>query len=105
MSYAVVHTGGRQVLVSEGEVLKIDYRDDAEPGATIELGRVLLLKQEDQVHVGKPDVTGAKVTAEVLGHGKDKKIRIFKKKRRKGYRRMQGHRQDFTRVKVAAISI
>ncbi len=105
MSYAVVNTGGRQLVVSEGEIVKIDYRADVEQGSTIDLGRVLLIKREDQVHVGKPEVEGAKVTAEVLGHGRDKKIIVYKKKRRKNYRRKQGHRQDFTRVRVSAISI
>lgn len=102
--YAVVNTGGRQVVVSEGEVLTIDLRN-AEVGSKIELGKVLLVKQDDKVIVGKPEVAGAKVTAEVLSHGRAKKIRVFKSKRRKNYKRTKGHRQDFTRVKVASISV
>lgn len=104
MSYAVVHTGGRQLVVTEGEVVTIDFRQ-ADVGSTIELGKVLLVKRDGQVVVGKPDVPGAKVMAEVLGHGRTKKIRIFKMKRRKNERRMKGHRQDYTRVKVASISL
>jgi large subunit ribosomal protein L21 len=102
--YAVVNTGGRQLVVAEGEVITIDLRN-AEVGSTIELGKVLLVKNGEKVVVGKPEVSGAKVTAEVLGHGRAKKIRIFKSKRRKNYKRTQGHRQDFTRVKVASISV
>ena len=102
--YAVVNTGGRQLVVAEGEVITIDLRK-AEVGATIELGKVLLVKQGEKVIVGKPEVAGAKVTAEVLGHGKTKKIRIFKSKRRKNEKRTHGHRQDFTRVKVASITV
>ena len=105
MSYAVVNTGGRQLVVAEGEVVKIDYREGLEVGSSIDLGQVLLIKQADEVHVGKPAVEGAKVTAEVLGHGREKKIIIYKKKRRKDYRKKQGHRQDFTRVKIASISV
>ncbi len=105
MSYAVVNTGGRQVVVAEGEVVKIDYRDGAEAGATIDLGKVLLVNQDGKVAVGKPEVAGAKVTAEVLGHGKDKKILVFKKRKRKDSKRKQGHRQDFTRVKIASITV
>ena len=105
MSLAVVHTGGRQHVVTEGEVLTIDFRE-AEVGATIELGKVLLVKHDDQIVVGKPEVAGAKVTAEVLGHGRGKKIRVFKMRRRKANsRRTKGHRQDFTRVKVSAITV
>ena len=102
--YAVVNTGGRQLVVTEGEVLTIDLRD-AEVGAKIELGKVLLINKDGNVTVGKPEVAGAKVTAEVLGHGRDKKVLVYKRKRRKNYKRMIGHRQDFTRVKVASISV
>ena len=102
--YAVVNTGGRQLVVSEGEVITIDLRDAA-VGTTIDLGKVLLLKNGDKVVVGKPEVAGAKVTAEVLGHYKAKKIRVFKMKRRKNEKRTKGHRQNHTRVKVASISI
>ncbi len=102
--YAVVNTGGRQLVVTEGEVLTIDLRD-AEVGAKIELGKVLLVNNDGNVTVGKPEVAGAKVTAEVLGHGRDKKVLVYKRKRRKNYKRMIGHRQDFTRVKVASITV
>ena len=102
--YAVVNTGGRQRVVTEGEVLTIDLRD-AEVGAKIELGKVLLINKDGNVTVGKPEVAGAKVTAEVLGHGRDKKVLVYKRKRRKNYKRMIGHRQDFTRVKVASITV
>ncbi len=103
--YAVVNTGGRQQVVKEGEVITIDRRNDSKVGDTIELGSVLLVKADDKVHVGKPEVAGAKVTVEVLGHLRGKKLRIFKMKKRKGYRRTMGHRQDYTRVKVSSISL
>lgn len=102
--YAVVNTGGRQLVVAEGEVLTIDLRD-AEVGSKIELGKVLLVNQDGKVTVGKPEVSGAKVTAEVLGHGREKKVLVYKRKRRKNYKRMIGHRQDYTRVKVASITV
>lgn len=103
--YAVVDTGGRQLVVAEGEVISIDFKGKAEVGAKIDLGKVLLVKTGDKVIVGKPEVSGAKVTAEVLGHGKEKKIRVFKMKRRKNEKRTKGHRQNFTRVKVASITV
>jgi large subunit ribosomal protein L21 len=102
--YAVVNTGGRQLVVAEGEVLTIDLRD-AEVGSKIELGKVLLVNKDGQVTVGKPEVAGAKVTAEVIGHGREKKVLVYKRKRRKNYKRMIGHRQDYTRVKVASITV
>lgn len=102
--YAVVNTGGRQLVVAEGEVVTIDLRK-AEVGSKIELGKVLLVKKDEKIIVGKPEVAGAKVTAEVLGHGRDKKVLVFKRKRRKNFKKLKGHRQDFTRVKVASITV
>ncbi len=99
--YAVIRDRGRQYTVRAGETLRVD-RLEQEPGASIELGEVLLLGG-DQAQVGTPVVQGAVVRATVLGEHKDAKIIVFKKKRRKMYRRKQGHRQRYTDVQVESI--
>lgn len=99
--YAVIRDRGRQYTVRAGETLRVD-RLEQEPGASIELGEVLLLGGE-QAQVGTPTVKGAVVRATVLGEHKDAKIIVFKKKRRKMYRRKQGHRQRYTDVQVESI--
>ena len=76
----------------------------AEAGETVTFGDVLLVADGDAVSVGKPTLDGASVKAEVVGHGRDRKVIVFKRKRRKGYRRKQGHRQGFTEIRVEKIS-
>ena len=99
--YAVVKTGGKQYKVSEGEYLNIE-KVDGEVGATLELNEVLLVGG-DVVKIGTPVVPGAKITAQIVAQDKAKKILVFKSRRRKNYRKKNGHRQPFTRVKIAAI--
>jgi large subunit ribosomal protein L21 len=100
--YAVFVDGSRQYRVSEGDVVRIDYRD-LEVGATLELGRVLLTADGNSVKIGTPTVEGAKVVAEVVAHSSVKQyIQHFR--RRKNYRRMVGHRQPYLQVKVKSIS-
>ena len=102
MSYAVIRTGGKQYRGAPGDVIRVE-KLNGEPGAQIEFTDVLMTADGEAVRVGTPLVEGARVTAQVVSHGKAKKILIFKKKRRKNYRRRQGHRQQFTAVRVTTI--
>jgi len=102
MSYAVIRTGGKQYRVTPGDVIRVE-KLVAELGSAVEFGEVLMTADEGAIHVGAPFVPGARVTAQVVQHGKAKKILIVKKKRRKNYRRHQGHRQQFTAVRVTGI--
>ena len=100
--FAIVETGGKQFRVEEGRSLKV-AKLEAQAGTEITLDKVLLVGADAEVKIGQPFVAGAAVQCEVVDHGRDKKIIIFKKKRRKDYRRTQGHRQDFTVLKVKSI--
>ncbi len=100
--YAVIKTGGKQYRVSEGDTLKVE-KLDAEEGADVELGDVLMVADGDKVTIGAPYVEGGKVTAKVKSHGRHKKIEIIKFKRRKHYDRRTGHRQYFTELEITGI--
>lgn len=100
--YAVIKTGGKQYKVAPGDMLKIE-KLEAKKGDTVELSDVYMVADGDTVTVGKPTVENAMVTAEVLGDVRGEKILIFKHKRRKGYRRTTGHRQDLTTIRVKEI--
>ncbi len=100
--YAVVATGGKQYKVKEGDILKIE-KIDGEVGAQVDFDQVLLCSDGDQVQVGQPTVQGAVVRGHIVAQGKDRKVIVFKYKRRKRYRRKNGHRQAFTAVKIDAI--
>lgn len=102
--YAVIRTGGKQYRVSAGEALKVE-KLDAQSGAEIVLNDVLLVGEGDQVQVGAPLVTGATVKATVLSQGRGEKVKIFKMRRRKHYRKSQGHRQSYTEIRIDSISI
>ncbi len=102
--YAVIKTGGKQHAVKEGEVLRVE-KLDAEAGAEFVFDEVLMIKGNDnKVAVGTPLLKNASVTAEIVEHGRGKKIIVFKYKRKKNYQRKQGHRQDFTAVRIKAIA-
>ena len=101
--YAVVRTGGKQYRLGVGDSVKVEKLSD-EVGNIVELSQILMVSDGDEVKVGTPLVTGASVKAEIVGHGRNKKIRVFKMKRRKKYRRTQGHRQAFTQLKVTEIN-
>ena len=101
--HAVVETGGKQYRVAVGDCVRVEKLSTA-AGEIVELSRVLLLSDEGEIKAGTPLVEGASVKAEVLCHGRDKKIRVFKMKRRKKYRRTQGHRQAFTQIRVTEIN-
>ncbi len=100
--YAVVHTGGKQYKVREGEVLRCE-KIPGEVGSAVTFDRVLMFSDGKDVSVGQPVVEGVAVEGHIVEQGKAKKILVFKYKRRKRYRRKQGHRQQFTAVKIDSI--
>ncbi len=100
--YAVIQTGGKQYRVEPGQTLSVETLP-GELGESIEFDEVLLVAGEDSVSVGKPVVAGAKVTAEIVEHGKDKKVIVYKFQRRKNYRRRYGHRQSYTSIKINSV--
>jgi large subunit ribosomal protein L21 len=100
--YVLVEFMGKQYKAEKGALLKVD-KVDAEPGATIDIDKVLLVSG-DAVRVGSPYIEGAKVSATVESHGKDEKIVVFKYKPKKDYRRKQGHRQQYSIIKIGDIS-
>jgi large subunit ribosomal protein L21 len=101
--YAVIATGGKQYRVENGTVLQVE-KLDAEPGATVEFGEVLLVGNGDDIKIGSPMLKGGKVTATVEKHGKGEKKVIVKFRRRKHYLRQGTHRQFYTQVKITGIS-
>ena len=100
--YAVLKTGGKQYRVKEGDIIKIE-KVDGEVGQAVELGEVLLIGNSQEPKIGQPLVPNAKIVADIIDQGKAKKIIVFKSKRRKGYRKKQGHRQMFTSLKINKI--
>jgi large subunit ribosomal protein L21 len=102
--YAVIKSGGKQHRVVEGERLKVELLN-VEPGQTVTFDDVLMVVNGDSIQIGTPIVAGAKVTAEVLDHGRHDKVRIVKFRRRKHYRRQAGHRQYYTELKITGISV
>ena len=101
--YAVIESGGKQHRVTEGEVLKLE-KIEAGAGDTVDFDKVLMVGAGADVKIGTPYVTSGKVTAEVISHGRGDKVTIIKFRRRKHYRKQQGHRQWFTEVKITSIS-
>jgi large subunit ribosomal protein L21 len=100
--YAVVKTGGKQYKVAPGEKLKVE-QIPADVGAEVVLDQVLMVGDGDAVRVGQPTLAGATVKAIVLAHGRGEKIRIFKMRRRKHYQKHQGHRQNYTELRIESI--
>ena len=101
--YAVIKTGGKQYRVVAGDKLKVE-RLAAEPGAEVVLDKVLAVGEGESLQIGKPLVTGASVKAMVVSHGLGDKVRIFKLRRRKHYKKSQGHRQPYTELQITGIS-
>ena len=101
--YAVIKTGGKQYRVQEGDILMVEKLDVAE-GSTIQFDEILALSNDDGLKVGTPVVEGAVVEGNVLGQGKGKKIIVFKFKKKKDYRKKQGHRQPYTKVQITKIN-
>ena len=101
--YAVISTGGKQYKVSPGDVVRVESLD-AKKGDTIELKDVHMVADGDNISVGKPTLASAKVVAEVVGEGRGEKLLIFKHRRRKAFRKTNGHRQNYTAIKVKEIT-
>jgi large subunit ribosomal protein L21 len=102
MSYAVIRTGGKQYRVAPGDVLRVE-RLEGDIGTEVEFADVLLTSGDGSVRIGSPTVEGARVRGTVVAQDRDRKILVYKKKRRKNYRRRRGHRQYLTSVRVTAI--
>lgn len=100
--YAIVDIAGQQFRVEQDKVLKVPYLHN-KIGDTIEFDTVLLLADDKKVKIGQPKVKGVKISAKVLEHSRDDKILILKKKRRKGFKKLQGHRQKFTKIQIDKI--
>ena len=101
--YAIVEIGGKQFKVTQDQFVYAPKMQGDE-GASVEFDRVLLMDNDGKVEVGAPTVKGAKVSGKILGHVRGDKVVVFKKKRRKGYKVRNGHRQDFTKVLIEGIS-
>ena len=102
--YAVIEQGGKQYKVSQGDVVDIELTEVAADAKTIELDKVLFISDGEKIQVGTPYLDGAKVVAKIAEQGKAKKVLVFKKKKRKGYRVLRGHRQMFTALTIEEIA-
>ncbi|MEQ8715529.1 MAG: 50S ribosomal protein L21 [Cyclobacteriaceae bacterium] len=100
--YAIVDIAGKQFKVSKDQYVYTPKLEGDE-GAAVEFDNVLLVDNDGKIKVGKPTIKGAKVSGKILGHGKDDKVIVFKKKRRKGYKKKNGHRQEFSKVLIEDI--
>jgi len=103
MSYAVIRTGGKQYRVAPGDVVRIE-RLSGDVGSAVEFSEVLIASDDAGIRVGRPLVDGARVRGEIVAQTRDKKVLVYKKKRRKNYRRRRGHRQYLTSVRVTEIA-
>ena len=103
MSFAVIQTGGKQYKVKAGEILKIEKLDNLKANSKIEFKEVLAYRDDKTAEIGAPKIDGAKVEANLVKNGKNRTILIFKKRRRKNSRRKNGHRQEFSLIKINKI--
>ncbi|HZE09316.1 MAG TPA: 50S ribosomal protein L21 [Gemmatimonadaceae bacterium] len=103
MTYAIIRTGGKQFRAEAGKTIRIPTLE-GDAGSKITFDDVILGSEGDKTHVGAPGVKGARVTAEIVKHGKGDKIVVFKHRRRKNYAKKQGHRQAFTEVRIKDIA-
>ena len=103
MSYAVIQTGGKQYKVKSGEILKIEKLPDSKPDSKIEFKEILAYGDNKIIEVGTPTIQGAKVEANLIKNSKNRTVLIFKKRRRQNSRRKNGHRQQFTMIKINKI--
>jgi len=102
--YAIVETGGKQYRLSEGDTVRVE-RLEGEKGGQVVIESVLAARTDKGLQVGRPRIEGARVTGTIIKHGRGRKIRVFKFKRRKGYRRLQGHRQGYTEIRIDQITL
>ena len=100
MSYAVIQTGGKQYKVSAGEIIKVEKLPDSNPDTKVEFKEILAYGDDKSIELGEPTVSGAKVEAELLKNGKERTVLIFKKRRRKNSRRKNGHRQQYSLIRI-----
>ena len=103
MSYAVIQTGGKQYKVKSGEILKIEKLPDSKPETKIEFKEILAYGDDKIIEIGSPTIAGAKVEAELVKNGRNRTVLIFKKRRRHNSRRKNGHRQEFSMIRVNKI--
>ena len=103
MSYAVIKTGGKQYKVKAGEILKIEKLQDSKPNSKVEFNEILAYGDDKSIELGAPIVSGAKVEAELIENSKNRTILIFKKRRRHNSRRKNGHRQEFSKIRINKI--
>ena len=103
MSFAVIQTGGKQYKVKAGEIIKIEKLENSKPETKVEFNEILAYGDEKNIELGLPTISGAKVEADLLKNSKNRTILIFKKRRRKNSRRKNGHRQEFTLVRISKI--
>lgn len=101
--YAVIATGGKQYKVSEGDLVRVE-KLDGDVGSSVEIQDVLMIGGDAESVVGRPMIESASVTGKIVEQDRSKKILVFKKKRRKGYKRLQGHRQSYTALKIEKIN-
>jgi large subunit ribosomal protein L21 len=101
--YAVISTGGKQYKLAQGDVCRIE-KLDAEEGASVEIDKVLMIADGDNINIGTPFIDGGKITATVKSHGRAKKVEIMKFRRRKHHQKRTGHRQYYTEIEVTGIS-
>ena len=101
--FAIINIAGKQFRVEEGDQIKVPHQS-IDAGKSLAFDKVLLINDGKKVQLGSPLLSNASISATVLEHGRGKKIRIFKKKRRKGYRRNNGHRQNYSLIKIDSIS-
>ncbi len=103
MSFAVIKTGGKQYKVRAGEILKIERLENSKPNSKIEFKDILAYGDEKSAELGSPNIDGAKVEADLVKNGKNRTVLVFKKRRRKNSRRKNGHRQQFSLIKIKKI--
>jgi len=103
MSFAVIQTGGKQYKVMSGEILKVERLEDSKPEAKIEFKEILAYGDDKTIEVGSPVVEGAKVEADLVENSKNRTILIFKKRRRQNSRRKNGHRQQYSLIRISKI--
>ena len=103
MSYAIIQTGGKQYKVKSGEILKIEKLPDSKPETKIEFNEILAYGDDKSIEIGTPNVEGAKVEADLIKNSKNRTILIFKKRRRHNSRRKNGHRQEYSMIRIDKI--
>ena len=103
MSFAVIKTGGKQYKVQAGEIIKIERLEDSKPETKLEFNEVLAYGDDKNLELGEPTISGAKVEADLIKNGKNRTVLIFKKRRRKNSRRKNGHRQQFSLIRIIKI--